>query len=199
MSPRTDQQYELIRENKKQLIMDTALRLFANEGFHTTSISKIAKEANIAKGLIYNYFESKEDLLKEIFYKGMDELLGSFDENRDGVLTDGEFEFMVHEIFRIIKEKTQYWKLYFAMLMQPSCLKLVGDKFYEKLMPIHQLMVDYFGRKGMEEPELEARYFLPLLDGIAFHYLIDPDHYPLEGMKKLIINRFCRNHKNQSS
>ena len=55
MAPRTEQQFEEIRESKKKLILETALELFASEGFHTTPISRIASEAGISKGLLYNY------------------------------------------------------------------------------------------------------------------------------------------------
>ena len=60
MSPRTPQQFEEIREEKMTLIMDIALEHFANEGYHTTTINHIARHAGISKGLMYNYFESKE-------------------------------------------------------------------------------------------------------------------------------------------
>ena len=59
--PRTPEQFEKIREEKRNHIMEVALECFANEGYHSTSISKIAKSAGISKGLIYNYFELNED------------------------------------------------------------------------------------------------------------------------------------------
>ena len=64
MSPKTSGQFKEIRADKKQLIIDTALNLFANKGYHASSISMIAKEAKISKGLMYNYFDSKEALLR---------------------------------------------------------------------------------------------------------------------------------------
>ena len=66
MSPRTEAQYEEIREEKKELIKRVALEIISEHGIQNTSISKIAKEAGVSKGLMYNYFESKEDLLKRI-------------------------------------------------------------------------------------------------------------------------------------
>ena len=65
MSPRTSKQVSKIRQEKKELIMEVSLELFAENGFHATSISKIAKKAGISKGLAYNYFESKKDILDE--------------------------------------------------------------------------------------------------------------------------------------
>ncbi|MDV7394640.1 helix-turn-helix domain-containing protein, partial [Arthrospira platensis SPKY1] len=53
--------------------MEKALELFAEKGFASTSISQIAKEAGISKGLMYNYFESKEQLLHEIIRQAIGE------------------------------------------------------------------------------------------------------------------------------
>ena len=57
--PRTKEQFEEIRSEKVKMIKEVALRIFANEGYFQTSIAKIAKTANISKGLLYNYFERK--------------------------------------------------------------------------------------------------------------------------------------------
>ncbi|CAM4201557.1 TetR/AcrR family transcriptional regulator [Paenibacillus tarimensis] len=48
---------------KKKLILDSALSCFIRKGYHASSIQEIAEEAGIAKGLVYFYFKSKEDLL----------------------------------------------------------------------------------------------------------------------------------------
>ena len=66
MSPRSAKQFKEIRKEKKDHIMEVALELFAENGFHATSISQIAKKAGISKGLTYNYFESKKELLDEL-------------------------------------------------------------------------------------------------------------------------------------
>lgn len=52
--------------DKKQNIMDTAVKFFAEKGYHATSIQDIADELGIAKGAMYFYFKSKEDLLVQI-------------------------------------------------------------------------------------------------------------------------------------
>ena len=53
-------------KSKKEIIVETAIQLFAENGYHNTSISKIASSAKISKGLMYNYFDSKNDLQKEV-------------------------------------------------------------------------------------------------------------------------------------
>ena len=66
MSPKTHEQLALIREDRKKLILDVSLQLFAEKGYENTSIAQITKEAGISKGLFYNYFESKDQLMQEL-------------------------------------------------------------------------------------------------------------------------------------
>ena len=51
-------------EVRKQEIIDTAMKLFAEKGYEFTSMTDIAKEMNVVSGLCYRYFKSKEDLYK---------------------------------------------------------------------------------------------------------------------------------------
>ena len=54
-------------EDKRQLILDAAVRVFARKGYHTSRVGDIAQEAGVAHGLLYHYFNSKEELLETIF------------------------------------------------------------------------------------------------------------------------------------
>jgi AcrR family transcriptional regulator len=190
MSPRTPLQLEEIRKARRQAIMDTALEEFAEHGYESASISMIAKKAGVSKGLMYNYFESKEELLSSIMADGMDEMLGSFDLNRDSVLTAEEFSYFIEETFNLMNAKRNFYKLYFALMMQPSVWKLFESKLPEIIEPIMKIMVEYYTMKGVKNPMLEAALIGALLDGVGFHFVFNPDLYPLEDMKKLIIERF---------
>ena len=52
---------------KRELILDTAIRVFAEKGYPDTRISDIAKRAEIAYGLVYHYFKNKEEITLEEF------------------------------------------------------------------------------------------------------------------------------------
>ena len=54
-------------EDKRRLILDAAVRVFAHKGYHTCRVGDIAEEAGVAHGLLYHYFRSKEELLETIF------------------------------------------------------------------------------------------------------------------------------------
>lgn len=63
------------RTNKRNLITDAAVDVFAEKGFHQARIADIARKAGVADGTIYLYFKNKEDLLLSVFEEKMDYLL----------------------------------------------------------------------------------------------------------------------------
>jgi TetR/AcrR family fatty acid metabolism transcriptional regulator len=54
-------------EEKRRVILDAAVRVFARKGFHTSRVGDIAEEAGVAHGLLYHYFPSKDEVLETIF------------------------------------------------------------------------------------------------------------------------------------
>jgi AcrR family transcriptional regulator len=54
-------------EEKRRVILDAAVRVFAEKGFHTSRVGDIAEEAGIAHGLLYHYFSSKDEVLETVF------------------------------------------------------------------------------------------------------------------------------------
>ncbi len=62
-------------EEKRRLILEAAVRVFARKGYHTCRVGEIAEEAGVSHGLLYHYFASKEELLETIFRETWSELL----------------------------------------------------------------------------------------------------------------------------
>jgi TetR/AcrR family fatty acid metabolism transcriptional regulator len=66
--------------DKRRLILDAAVRVFARQGFHTCRVSDIADEAGVAYGLVYHYFRSKDQVMNELFTERWSLLLAAIDE-----------------------------------------------------------------------------------------------------------------------
>ena len=62
-------------EEKRRLILDAAVHVFAHKGYHTSRVGDIAEQAGVAHGLLYHYFASKEELLETVFRETWSELL----------------------------------------------------------------------------------------------------------------------------
>jgi AcrR family transcriptional regulator len=67
--------------DKRRLILDAAVRVFARQGFHTCRVSDIADEAGVAYGLVYHYFSSKEEILDTLFLERWDVMLAAISES----------------------------------------------------------------------------------------------------------------------
>lgn len=184
MSPRTKEQFLEIREDRKAQIKEVALEIISEEGFQNTSISKIALRAEISKGLLYNYFSSKEEMILEILYDGMEKLSTIFDPDKDGVLTDEEVIYFIDEIFNILKSNMKYWRLYITVMLQPGVMKLISGKFQEMVSPLMNTLVAYFASKGSSNPVIDAKIVLALFDGVCFHYILDPKHFSMDEIKR---------------
>ena len=65
----------IAQEEKRRLILDAAVRVFARKGYHTCRVGDIAEEAGVAYGLLYHYFSSKEEVLETVFRETWTELL----------------------------------------------------------------------------------------------------------------------------
>lgn len=60
--------------NKQSIILAAALQLFVDNGFHGTATSKIAQEAGIANGTLFNYFKTKEELILTLYHSVLKEM-----------------------------------------------------------------------------------------------------------------------------
>ena len=66
--------------DKRRVILDAAITVFAREGFHRCRVSDIAREANVAYGLVYHYFRSKDQVLDTLFTERWSLLLEAISE-----------------------------------------------------------------------------------------------------------------------
>lgn len=191
MSPRSSAQFEEIREEKKKLIASTALKLFAEKTYDNTSISAIAIQAGISKGLVYNYFESKEELLVSILNDGLDQMLEAFDPNNDGILEIAEMEYFITASFETLKNNVDFWKLFFQINLQASVVIQVKQKIEELYTNLSEILIPYFTTMGFENPAMESMIFGATMDGLSMDYIMNPDFFPLNDIKQELIKRYC--------
>ena len=196
MAPKTKEQFAEIRQQSIAAIKQAALELFALRGFASTSISEIAKEAGISKGLLYNYFSGKDQLLHEIVLdaaKSMEQTLMEKLQTAD-TAPAAQLTAFVEAVFVMVKGNFHYWKLLSTMALQPTVLKDVEEDLMPTKDAMLELIKSLFEQLGSEYPEKEAYLFGATLDGILMHYMAIEEEYPLEEMKEFFIHRFCEPH-----
>ncbi|SDN76761.1 transcriptional regulator, TetR family [Paenibacillus sp. yr247] len=86
------------KPDKYYLILEGALKVFAENGFHKSQVSRIAKEAGVADGTIYLYFKKKEDILTSLFQEKLGELVEKLHNGLNDRMTAREALYKVCEI-----------------------------------------------------------------------------------------------------
>ena len=71
--------------DKRRQILEAAIHVFARQGFHSARVSDVAEEAGVAYGLVYHYFDSKEQMLNELFTERWSLLLDAIREADSGL------------------------------------------------------------------------------------------------------------------
>ncbi len=187
MSPRTRKQFDAIRHTRRLQIMETALKLFALEGYGNCTISRLASQAAISKGLMYNYFDSKEALLESVIEQGLNDIMELIDPDHDGVLTSDELVGFIRKIFSSIRSRQEYWILFITVIMQPKVKTHLKDKpIIHYVEQFSSMMLEYFKKRGFEDPYLELVNFSAMIEGfgVLLMYAYPIFEFPEEMMLK---------------
>ncbi|MBD3347281.1 MAG: TetR family transcriptional regulator [Chitinivibrionales bacterium] len=191
-------QHDIPRGKSRQQILDAALKLFGTKGYHSSSVDTIAGNAGVSKGLVYNYFSSKEDILEAVIFEKMKEIEESF---RTGIPAKNPGEMLRRFIetgLEIARSEPEYWRFYWSMILHPALPKTIKNK----VMASYGAFIGQFEMllrmNGVEKPELEARILVPMLDAINIMHVFAPDYYPFEEVKKHLIGKYSANSPEQS-
>lgn len=191
MSPRSKKQFEAMRHQSMENIANAALRLFGERGYHSSSIAQIARAAGVSKGLLYNYFESKEALLHFIILHavevGEDLLERSLSENDS---PQSRLRAFTEGTLALLQKDPVFWRLLTALAFQQDILKGIMPQLMEKQGVAMAKIIAVFEQLGLPNPEEEAMYYSAVMDGIALQFVQMPEGYPLERMKTMVLKRY---------
>jgi len=176
-----------------QTIADAAMSLFIHEGYLNVTIDQIAKKAAVSKGLMYNYFSGKEELLSYIIERIMTEMYALSEK----ILTEKDpvkkMRIMLTTTFRLLQEKSDFWKTIMPVITQKAISEKMEDGLKAIFISLTKDMTHMFKACGVKNAELEAYQLGALLDGIAWHYFfLFADDYPLKKMEKELIRKYTK-------
>lgn len=194
MSPRTKEQFEEIRHKSSKKIENIALELFAIKGYHATSVAQIAEKAGISKGLLYNYYESKSQLLNAVIMKVFDELMRIVQRSEN--LPAGEqIEQIIYQTLDHLKKNISFWRLYLFLIHQSEVQQTLKE-LYEKMRIEYVKYVEkLFKEIGSKNAYMDAMMLGTMFDGIGLNYVTVPEEYPIEEMAEYLIEVFVKNKK----
>lgn len=191
MAPRSPEQFAEIREERRLQILDAALHVFAEDSYHGSSIAAVAKRAKVSKGLIYNYFNSKEEILLKLISDLFDEAMELMDVDPKVPLTREKFIDVIHKSVDVSVQNPQRWKLYMSLSFQPDVTPLLMEKMLPRIQPFMIQMNNYFMERGHQDPITMMRYYSAVMDGVQLHILMDPQNFPVDKVKQMMIDQFA--------
>lgn len=185
------------RNNEKyEMILEGALKVFAEHGFHRSQVSKIAKAAGVADGTIYLYFKRKEDILICLFREKLGQLVEKFNNSIEGTTDAKEALSKVCEIHYTELEQNVDLAYVTQIELRQSSMELrkeIGIAFKPYIMLIEDLLLRGIAQKQFKA-ELDVKLVRLLLfgamDEVVTSWLISGRKYSLSAQVKGTVDFF---------
>jgi AcrR family transcriptional regulator len=178
--PKVSEEY---KEKKRLSILDSALRCFGEKGYHSTTMDDIVAYSNMSKGLIYNYFKSKE----ELYISLMDER-----SNNTLMYLRNQFQEIpsakdkIKEFFRVYREAalTEEWRSFIRVHLefwiyssrQKHLREIMNNRYKTQFRDFIAEIIEQGKESGEFKQdvrgEIVASLFWSFVDGICLHYSV---------------------------
>ena len=153
---------------KQENIVKAALKLFATQGYASTSTSKVAKEAGVSEGLIFRHFGNKEGLLNSIMEMANEHM----QQNIGAVAMISDPKEMLSKLFEMLfsvgESEQELWKLMYALKWQ------MDNYDASKSEPLKLVLNSAFEKLNYNDPHAETELILMIMDGAMTSFLLHP-------------------------
>jgi AcrR family transcriptional regulator len=176
----------------KEKILQEALKLFSVKGYAETSTDEIIMNSGISKGLLFYHYENKDGLLKTILEHAWEIIQGSCDIDISDKSPGRALRAIIRQMAGSLKRDYYYWKVYTAVLLNTELSKKFEITLHNPSMAYRNLTIDLFRKLDKKNPERWAFSFDIHFKGIYFGYISEPESFPLEQAKQVMIDMFTR-------
>ncbi|MDR9795655.1 TetR/AcrR family transcriptional regulator [Aeribacillus pallidus] len=184
------------KKETRQLLLESAVEIFARFGFHGASVDKIAEHAGFSKGAVYAHFRSKEELFLAILEQQMQLHVDNILQVIDGQHSLSHFIETMDEYFLSVRQKNRTWSmlnmefLLYAM-REESVRRKWSDMITEAVQQISKA-IEKLKSKENNDSALSADEIawtiLSLENGLTIFYYISEDRVPLHLYGKALQN-----------
>jgi len=191
------------KEHTRDRIINSAKRLFAEQGYQKTTIVDISRQAGLSEAALYDYFQGKEDLLQMIPDLWVSELLRDLDEQLFGIKgAVNKLRKYLWWYMRRVEQSPLDAKVVYLFLKTNA--NFLNTEVYSNVKKLYSHLVDIFeeGRKSGEmKPDLDPRLardiFVGTMDHIISRWLLKDRSYSLfdnlESIFELMVDAFKDN------
>lgn len=171
-------------------LLDVALRCFATWGYEGTSIRKIADEARVAPGLLYHYFPSKEALLQALFERSAGMVAAPFAAVAAEPDPRARLAKLLYVSAQIVRENRAFWQVSYGVRFQHGVVTGLAEGIAAQSAMLGAAFEALLAEIGRPDPAVEARLLFAAVDGMFQHYVLDPEHYPLDAVVAALVAHF---------
>jgi len=171
-------------------VIQVATTLFAENGFENTSIANICSEAKVSKGLVYHHFKSKEAILIEIFTHVTEQMVKMNIESKSLMKPNIQLQQLIETIFTELKRDKLLFQFNLNIMFQPTTRKILSKQIEKRATILFNSVKRIFDQISLERSTILSYMFIAEIDGIALNYLSVFNDYPLENIKKELLNKY---------
>ncbi len=146
--------------DKRRVILDAAVRVFARQGFHACRVSDIADEAGVAYGLVYHYFASKDEVLDTLFLERWDVMLEMIREvDEQSIPVREKLEAIASFIVDSYRHDPDLMKVIIVEVTRAA--NSFGQTHLAHIREAYELIGEIVAKaqaEGVFKPEIEARF-----------------------------------------
>ena len=140
------------------MILDAAVKVFAERGYHTSRVADIAEEAGIAHGLLYHYFSSKDDVLHTVFREAWGELLDALHRvEESGEPAPEQLRRVAKILLRSWRDRPDLVRVLVREVARSPQLQQQVDEVREAFLVI-QRVIERGQREGSFRPDVDPRF-----------------------------------------
>ncbi len=192
---RKEREFQLRRAE----IMTAAMRLFANQGFHRTTMSEIAKEAEFSTGSLYNFFKSKEELYFTLLREEIEKLELRIREQRAKARGPREdLEAVVDTMIEYFEENRYVFQIFathqdhFEWPMKGELAEVVRAKYLNFIAELVEVFKGGIAQGLFKnyEPEELALCFMGIMNSFIFLWINTEPKVRLREKKPVILDIF---------
>ncbi|SFA85197.1 transcriptional regulator, TetR family [Lentibacillus halodurans] len=172
-------------------LLDAAVQLFQNNGFHATSVEDITKACGISKGAFYKHFDSKENMILELLQRYYDDMFREADKFAED-LQQSSLLVLKRKITVELEKSIEYRFFFLALVSEfPPYVKGPIPDFLDRIQETHhewhkQALMDAFGSKTKRYLSDLAVIMEGILHNYLMHIIWKGDALPLDRLGNLI-------------
>lgn len=176
---------------RKIRIAEATWKVIVNEGIEQASVRKIAKTAGLSTGSLRHYFSSQSELLRFSMEMVSNRVIERA-KAREFPEGQSPLEFLIEGVYEVLpineerKIEMEVWLAFSAKVLVDSTLRELSNKVYNDMHQglknvIDTLQVLQYAKDGLDF-ELEVNRLHALVDGMAMHHLLNPEHFTHDKM-----------------